>query len=127
MMQLGFKRFIIFGILTFVLQTTSSEALVNETSSKNETTKDYEVYKIDLKPLSEVFLIVVGMGLIFAILMTFMIFVLMCACFVCMNKCCGSKKCEHNYPPPRINRERIRDVRNPRDGTEVMTSLMSSA
>ena len=120
-------RFIIFGILTFFSQIISNEALVNQTLNKNVTTKDSEVYKIDLKPLSEVFLIVVGMGLIFAILMTFMIFVLMCACFVCMDKCCGSKKSEHNYPPPRIHRERIRDARNPRDGSEVITSLISNA
>lgn len=105
----------------------SCESFVNATLNKNDTTKDYEVYKIDLKPLSEVFLIVVGMGLIFAILMTFMVFVLMCACLICMNKCCGPKKSKYIYPPQINNRERIRDARNPRDGSDVITSLIANA
>jgi len=114
-------------LLIFTFQLISIDAnFVNETEKQNVTTKDYEVYKIDLKPLSEVFLIAVGLGLLFAFLMTFMIFVLMCACFVCFNKCCGSRKSGYNGPPPRIVRERMMDARNPRDGSDAITSLMSN-
>ena len=112
-------------IFTFHLISIDAN-FINETAKQNITTKDYEVYKIDLKPLSEVFLVAVGLGLIFAFLMTFMIFVLMCACFVCLNKCCGPKKSQYSGPPPRIVRERMRDARNPREGSDAITSLMSN-